>query len=339
MLNEQLAQVPPGVANLQLKRFSLGRQAPIVKAVRFDARRDVICLAPGASSSPPGATLHDKWRAFQHGPGYKPPPAVNSHAAACQHLVADIDFSYLSQDMDIVFSLRSPDVKSVLPEATVRLSEISLSGTFRIDAELTADYPFVGNATISFLRTPLLDTSISSFGGVDLASIPGVYTWINITMSWLLGQFTVPNYGTVDLRRNICPSCDGKPAPSTVEALQVAAEAVQNGIKEGVAAAWAALQAVRKRREAQPQVQLALPSKAAAGGPEYAAHRLNLNGSLRGSGINETGTETAAGPSSPASSMQMLQDALLRSQWSNGTMTLMSLIIIFLLFRLIRKAT
>lgn len=330
MLNEQLALVPPGVANLQLKRFSLGRQAPLVRAVRFDARRDAICLSPSAAT--PAASLHERWRAFQHDHGLgargaASSPQAHAHAASCQHLVADVDFSYQSRDMDIVFSLRSPDVKSVLPEATVRLSEISLSGSVRIDAELTADYPFVGNASISFLRLPALDTAISSFGGVDLASIPGVYTWLNITMTWLLGQLTAPNSGTVDLRKTICPSCDGKPAPSTAEALQGAAEAVGKGLRDGVEKAWAALQALRRRRAAQPQIAaLAVPRL----GNNTPVNKADVSASASAS------SDTTPVPPSPPSSLS-IHELLFRSQWSNGVMTCNVLIILFLLFRLIRK--
>jgi hypothetical protein len=40
----------------------------------------------------------------------------------------------------------------------------------------------------AFLNPPTMDLSISSFGGLDLSSIPGVYNWMNITMTYLLGQ-------------------------------------------------------------------------------------------------------------------------------------------------------
>jgi hypothetical protein len=36
-----------------------------------------------------------------------------------------------------------------------------------------------------------MDIAVSSFGGLDLSSIPGVYNWMNITMTWLLGQVRV----------------------------------------------------------------------------------------------------------------------------------------------------
>jgi hypothetical protein len=51
--------------------------------------------------------------------------------------------------MDIVLTLRSLDVKSVLPEATVTVSGVAMTGVLRLDAELTPQYPFVGNTTVS----------------------------------------------------------------------------------------------------------------------------------------------------------------------------------------------
>ena len=42
--------------------------------------------------------------------------------SGCDRLILDLDLTYASKDMDIVLTLRSPDVKSMLPEATVTLS-------------------------------------------------------------------------------------------------------------------------------------------------------------------------------------------------------------------------
>ena len=75
--------------------------------------------------------------------------------SGCERLVLDLDVTYVSRDMDIVLTLRSSDVRSVLPEATVTLSGVVLSGVLRVDGELTPDYPFVGNATV---RTYVLST-------------------------------------------------------------------------------------------------------------------------------------------------------------------------------------
>lgn len=70
-----------------------------------------------------------------------------SHSES-DRLVLDIDFVYCSKDMDIVVALRSPNVKSALPEASFRLSELMFSGKLRINSSLTADFPFLGNASV-----------------------------------------------------------------------------------------------------------------------------------------------------------------------------------------------
>jgi len=320
LLNDQLALVPPGVANLQLTRFSLGTLAPVVQAVRFDSVRDAICLAaPGTGRGGGGG-----------GGG------AGGRAAACHHLVAYVDFKYLSQDMDIVFSLRSPDVKSVLPEATVKLSEISLSGVVRIDAELSSDYPFVGNASISFTRLPVLDCSISSFGGVDLASIPGVYTWINITMTWLLTQYTAPRFGVFDLRHTICPSCDdGKVthAPWSAEAMKEAADALGNGLKGGWEQLRAAWRSIRARREQREVV--------AGSGSVGSISSISGSGSSSSENENEV-EEDEVMMANPAagrtkSTAEIARDLVTRTYWSNGSMALMVAAVLWLSFRLIRN--
>ena len=305
LLNDQLALVPPGVANLQLTRFSLGTLAPVVLAVRFDSIRDAICLAaPGGGGGGGGG-------------------GAGGRVAACHHLVAYVDFKYLSQDMDIVFSLRSPDVKSVLPEATVKLSEISLSGVVRIDAELSSDYPFVGNASISFTRLPVLDCSISSFGGVDLASIPGVHTWINITMTWLLSQYTAPHFGVFDLRHTICPSCDGGKvahAPWSAEAMKEAADALGNGLTGGweqLRTAWRGIRARRERREVAESVDDSEVEEE------------------EGEGGEEEEGKTVGGRTK--STAEIARDLVMRNDWSNGSMSVMFIAVLWLSFRLIRS--
>lgn len=41
-------------------------------------------------------------------------------------------------------------------------------------------------------------------------NIPGVYSWINVTMNWLFSKYTHPRYGRVDLKELLCPHCDIK---------------------------------------------------------------------------------------------------------------------------------
>ena len=67
----------------------------------------------------------------------------------CDQLVVEMDTLYVSKDMDIVVSLRSSDLQSMLPDLSVRMSEVVFEGVVRLKMQLTADYPFFGNATVS----------------------------------------------------------------------------------------------------------------------------------------------------------------------------------------------
>lgn len=59
----------------------------------------------------------------------------------------------------------------------------------------------------AYERCTELDLTVSSFGGIDLSILPGMHGWINMTISWVLKQFTHPNYATVDFLPILCPSC------------------------------------------------------------------------------------------------------------------------------------
>jgi hypothetical protein len=67
---------------------------------------------------------------------------------SCDQLILDINLLYVSKDLDIVFSLRTNEIKSVLPEFTIGLSELLFDGWIRFKIQLTNDYPFFGNATV-----------------------------------------------------------------------------------------------------------------------------------------------------------------------------------------------
>ena len=130
----------------------------------------------------------------------------------------------------IVHKHRRPtDAQSLLPEVTVSLSELSLAGTLQIDTELIPDYPFVGNATISFLLPPEFGISIYSLGGVELSSLPGIDQWLNGSISWLLSQYTLPRFASINLQLTICPSCGDPPAPSAVESMMSKIYQLVNG--------------------------------------------------------------------------------------------------------------
>ena len=280
-VNDELALVPPGIANIQLKRFTLGTQTPVIQAVKVHSKRASICITPadqpthwdsqtnrsgysgykqeikevkegiqktvlkvfngystpikmkktsvtdasdgvlreneserardgdgnGEEEGPKGGSPEwSQWQEWQsewdrrHTQPLSIHSSVSSSSSSsshsdtssqqstgstsgssssssmyggrnrrgssvgsvvrrpgggsgCERLVVDMDLSYVSRDMDIVLTLRSSDVQSVLPEATVTLSGVVLAGVLRVDAELTPDYPFIGNATVSVILT------------------------------------------------------------------------------------------------------------------------------------------------------------------------------------------
>lgn len=329
VLVTELAKVPPDVANLELQRFTLGTNAPVIRSVRVDSYLAPLCLSlveqyaflkrinsnlpqghkkytildfldheslpPGLSSigkdgkmgnNKGGNTvINDRMKLKilelfeRHGrlntssepfplsgksrsrsnikygnvlKNKNSSPTSTSHSSTssshppsssfftssatmsgdgklpsphCERLVFDFDTSYVSKDMDIVFRFRANDVNSMLPEATVTVSEVAIAAIMRFDAELLPDYPFIGNATITFLELPTLDIAISSFGGIDISSIPGVYSWIKITITWLLGQCTSPSFASMDLKEWLCPTCneesssDQKTSPKLINIL------------------------------------------------------------------------------------------------------------------------
>ena len=67
----------------------------------------------------------------------------------CQLLSTNIEFGYVSKDLDIVFALRPSDTKTFYPEINVALTEFSFAGNLRLEVELIPEYPFLGNATVS----------------------------------------------------------------------------------------------------------------------------------------------------------------------------------------------
>lgn len=62
-----------------------------------------------------------------------------------------------------------------------------------------------------FTEVPKLDFSVSSLGGLELSSIPIVYSHLSAAGHYLLEQFTAPYTTTIDLRHLMCSSCDADP--------------------------------------------------------------------------------------------------------------------------------
>ena len=70
---------------------------------------------------------------------------------------------------------------------------------------------------MSFTKLPSFDFSISSFGGVDLSTIPMAFGFVNSSLYWVLEQYTDPHSVELDFRHTICPECDRVPVPSMQE--------------------------------------------------------------------------------------------------------------------------
>ena len=222
-LNVELARVPPGIAKLQLKNFNIGTNAPIIRAIKVTPYRmpDKACSSNHNTNT---NALTDTFNYIRREPKkwYDMLHTTDRNVKVikgCEHLIIEVDVGYVSKDMDIILSLRSNDLNSVLPEASVTVSKLAMSGIVTLDSELIPDYPFFGNATFSFKELPKLDMTISSFGGVDLSAIPGVRNFIDISLKWLMSQYTSPNVGTVNMISYLCSDCLlTEPEPKTYTA-------------------------------------------------------------------------------------------------------------------------
>jgi Ca2+-dependent lipid-binding protein len=206
-LNIELARVPPGIAKLQLKNFNLGTKSPIIRALKVTPYRipDSVCTKVPIKNMNNKVIGGELWKWYEK--LNKNRNDKDTIIKGCEHLIIEIDVGYVSKEMDIILSLRSNDINSVLPEASVTVSTLAMSGILTLDSELIPEYPFFGNATFSFKELPKLEMTLSSFGGVDLSAIPGVRNFIDISLKWLISQYTNPNVGTINMISYICPSC------------------------------------------------------------------------------------------------------------------------------------
>jgi Ca2+-dependent lipid-binding protein len=86
------------------------------------------------------------------------------------------------------FFLSLANVNPNIPETTINVSSLLLSGVLRIDAQLIPDYPFLGFANVSFLTLPVFELSLTSFGGLNLTSSPVVHAWLNTSIAAYLKE-------------------------------------------------------------------------------------------------------------------------------------------------------
>lgn len=173
-LRAELARVPREMGALELKRFHLGSTPPTVFGLRTGKVE--------AEEAADGTMLPEQ-------------------------LWADLDFIYFAGDMAIELSLQPPNLNVALPDKAVQVSSLYLSGGLRLTMDTIPTYPFVGNASIAFLTLPALDMGVSTFGGVDLSSVPVLQGWINSTLFYVIDQMTFPHVIEFDLGAIVCPNC------------------------------------------------------------------------------------------------------------------------------------
>jgi Ca2+-dependent lipid-binding protein len=179
-VSAELAQVPPSIASVRLKRFDLGSNAPLVRGIRVVSVSDAKCVADAlayrrsvhateskndqyaaGSAGLSGEDLLDTLHKLVTDASHQLRPrslhsdrarggGTNRFLSACGEVVLEMDFVFASRDMLVELSLRSADSQSVLPDlASATLSELLLAGQLRLAIQLTEDYPFLGNATVS----------------------------------------------------------------------------------------------------------------------------------------------------------------------------------------------
>jgi hypothetical protein len=72
----------------------------------------------------------------------------------CESLIMDIHFIYVAPDLAVEFTLRQNDVRSMLPEASLQVGNVTSRGVIRLQLQLLGRYPFFGNASVSLWSNP-----------------------------------------------------------------------------------------------------------------------------------------------------------------------------------------
>lgn len=169
MLVEQLALVPPSVANLRLKSFSLGSHPPLLYGINLTRHRNESCDAQhsmhfGGSGRAdfkqrPSVTLlsslldrfFPRNASSPHGFGFGPHNGSIDSApwSPCDLLVLSLDFVFISQELDVELTLRPPETKNaLLPEMTAVIPRIALQGRLCFNMSLSPDFPFLNIAEV-----------------------------------------------------------------------------------------------------------------------------------------------------------------------------------------------
>ena len=202
----EMQKVPSNIAQLYIDKFSLGTHPPVIRSIEIQLPNklsnnnninynmstiDIIEFIKNKNKTNGiyNNTINENINNYD---------IIN----VLNNIVVDIDIAYVSKDMDIIFDIKSNiDITPALIQISkVKVKELAVSSKVRINSELIPMYPFFGNATISFLEIPNVNIEITSFGGVDISAFPGVYSLVDITIKWLLKQYTFPLYRNINLQ-------------------------------------------------------------------------------------------------------------------------------------------
>ena len=91
-INDQIALFPPTVANLKIKVFALGTQAPLVKAIRMRPRRPPICVAPDVMRT--HSTQNQKTSSSSNGGPFRD-SSWASRGTSCLRMVLDMEIGII----------------------------------------------------------------------------------------------------------------------------------------------------------------------------------------------------------------------------------------------------
>jgi hypothetical protein len=241
MVSTELGKVPPGVANVKLKRFELGHSAPLLKGIRVLRVRNESCMDRALegqlhAGSTPQSTgtgarageynllrqdgllahvldyvqhsevlrTHPFLKALypQKTTGSSAPapkgvhrtgiatnqsklPFLDQFSAQCDRLVVEVDAVYASRDMGVALSLRSNDLKTLVPEVTVTLSEVHVAGQLRLNISLTSEYPFLGEGQVCCCCCCCCISVCASVYTFSVRDVGCVLTLTQLTMSVL----------------------------------------------------------------------------------------------------------------------------------------------------------
>ncbi len=200
----EMQKVPSNIAQLYIDKFSLGTHPPVIRSIEIQLpnklssnsnnyNMSTIDIFEFIKNRNKTNIMHNNTNENIHNYDF-----IN----VMNNIVIDIDIAYVSKDMDIIFDIKSNiDITPALIQISkVKVKELAISSKVRINSELIPNYPFFGNATISFLEIPNINIEITSFGGVDISAFPGVYSLVDITIKWLLRQYTFPLYRNMNIQ-------------------------------------------------------------------------------------------------------------------------------------------